>query len=90
MGVTVAADETAPPLRCRHRLPSPELAGYCDVVHPETGEVLKTAIQGLREGAQRHPDLRPCPRHKGSRGTWNWIYRTTCRKCPDAVREGEA
>ena len=71
------ADDTSPRLRCRHRLPSPELAGY-------------TTWEGLREAAERNPDLRPCPRQKGSRGTWNWIYRETCRKCPDAVREGEA
>lgn len=68
------AEEIAPRLRCRHRLPGPELAGY-------------RTWEGLREGARRSPDLRPCPRHKGSRVTWNWIYRETCRKCPDAVRE---
>lgn len=67
--------EDAPRLRCRHRLPSSELAGY-------------TTWDGLYEAARRSPDLRPCPRHKGSRGTWNWIYRETCRKCPDAVGEG--
>ena len=67
------ADDTSPRLRCRHRLPNPELTGY-------------TTWEGLREAAERHPDLRPCPRQLGSRGTWNWIYRETCRKCPDAVR----
>ena len=69
------ADDTSPRLRCRHRLTDPRLAGYL-------------SWEGLREGAERNPDLRPCPRQKGSRGTWNWIYRTTCRKCPDAVSEG--
>lgn len=66
--------EDAPRLRCRHRLPSPKLAGY-------------TTWEGLSKAATRSPDLRPCPRQKGSRGTWNWIYRETCRKCPDAVGE---
>lgn len=70
----MTTDTQAPILRCRHRLPSPELAGH-------------STWEGLREASLRSPDLRPCPRHKGSRGTWNWIYRETCRKCPDAVRE---
>lgn len=74
---------TAPiPIGCRRRLPSPELAGFVDVVDPETGEVLKSAVDALREAAARSPDLRPCPRRR-----WNWIYRTTCRKCPEAVWE---
>ena len=83
----MSTDADAPRLRCQHRLPSPALAGYCDIVDPQTGEVLKTAMAALREGAMRSPDLRPCPRQKGSRGTWNWILRETCRKCPDAVGE---
>ena len=66
--------EDAPRLRCRHRLPNPELAGYI-------------TWDGLRGAAERNRDLRPCPRQKGSRGTWTWIYRETCRKCPDAVEE---
>ncbi len=78
--------EQARHLRCRHRLTDPRLAGYCDQIDPETGEVLKSAWDALREAARRSPDLRPCPRFRGSRGTWNWIYRTTCLKCPDAVR----
>lgn len=73
--------------RCKYRLPSPETAGFCDVVNRQTGEVLKTGLEGLREAARRSPDLRPCPLHKGSRGTWNWIYRTACAKCPDAVKD---
>lgn len=74
-----------PELRCRHRLPNPETAGYCDRIDPETGEVLMSAWDALREAARRSPDLRPCPRCKGSRGTWNWIYRKDCAGCPDAV-----
>lgn len=72
-------------LRCRHRLPGPEAAGYCDRVDSETGEVIRSGWDALREAAKRHPELRPCPRHRGRRGTWNWIYRATCAKCPDAV-----
>ncbi|WP_165177508.1 hypothetical protein [Desulfovibrio sp. ZJ369] len=77
-------------MRCRHRLPNPETAGYCDRIDPETGEVLMSAWDALREAARRSPDLRPCPRQLGSRGTWNWIYRTTCEKCPDAVKKETA
>lgn len=58
--------------RCRHRLRRPEDAGH-------------TSWDALREAAAEHPDLRPCPRHLGSKGTWQWIYRSTCNHCPDAV-----
>lgn len=75
-------------LRCSIRLPSPEVAGCCDVVNWETGEVMKDAREVLLECAERWPHLRPCPRHKGSRGTWNWIERTSCETCSRAVREG--
>lgn len=62
---------------CRHRLPSPELAG-------------RKTWEQLREDAKRYPHLRPCPRCKGSRGTWNWIYRKDCAGCPDAVKKETA
>lgn len=77
-------------LCCRHRLPNPELAGYCDRIDPDTGEVLMSGWDALREAARRSPDLRPCPRCKGSRGTWNWIYRKDCARCPDAVKKETA
>lgn len=76
-------------LRCRHRLPSPEAAGYCDRLDQLTGEVV-SGWDALREAARRHPDVRPCPRHRGSRGTWNWIERMACARCPDAVEEDAA
>ena len=38
-------------IRCRHRLPSPELAGF-------------TTLEGLREAAAQYPHLRPCPRQR--------------------------
>lgn len=56
--------------RCRHRLPDPATAGY-------------TTLEALRAAAARSPDLRPCPRHTGSQGTWNWIERKHCQRCPD-------
>lgn len=37
-------------IRCRHRLPSPELAGF-------------TTLERLREAAARYPHLRPCPKY---------------------------
>lgn len=74
-------------LRCRHRLPRPELAGYCDLIDEETGEVVATAADTLKRAAVRYPHLRPCPRCRGSRGTWNWIDRKGCVGCPDAVRD---
>ena len=73
--------------RCKSRLLSPETAGFCDIVNPETGEVFKTGLESLREAALRSPHLRPCPKHKGSRGTWNWIERTWCEKCPAALKD---
>ncbi len=51
-----------PDIRCRHRLPSPELAGYCDIIEPDTGEVVSRGWDRLREAARRHPEIRPCPR----------------------------
>ena len=73
--------DTPDAIRCRHRLPSPEDAGFCDIVDPETGEVRVSAMDALKQAAAQHPDLRPCPHHK-----WHWIYRKTCAKCPDAVK----
>lgn len=72
-------------IRCRHRLPSPEVAGFCDVVNPETGEVVISAGDALKDAAARSPHMRPCPRCKGSQGTWNWTERRYCERCPDAV-----
>lgn len=40
-------------IHCRHRLPSPETAGFCDVTDAETGEV-RLALDSLQ---------RPCPIH---------------------------
>ena len=54
--------------RCRHALPSPELAGAA-------------SWELLKEWARRYPDLRPCPRQTGSKGTWNWVSRTLCERC---------
>ena len=36
-------------IRCRHRISSPEAAGF-------------TTPEGLREAAARYPHLRPCPK----------------------------
>ncbi len=73
-------------IRCRHRLPSPELAGYCDIIEPDTGEVVSRGWDRLREAARRHPEIRPCLRCKGKYGSWHWIERRYCMRCPDAVR----
>ena len=54
---------------CRHRLPSPELAG-------------RTTWEQLREDRKRYPHLRPC-----IKAGWNWIYRKSCEKCPEAIEE---
>ena len=64
-------------IRCKHRLPSPEVAGA------QTWDMLK-------KWAAQSPHLRPCPKHKGPLGTWNWIHRTKCEKCPDAVLDNKA
>ena len=37
-------------IRCRHRISSPEAAGF-------------TTPEGLREAAARYPHLRPCPKY---------------------------
>lgn len=60
-------------IRCKYRLPSPAVAGY-------------TTLEALKEHAAASPHLRPCPMHKGSKGTWDWTYRKYCEKCPNAVR----
>ena len=75
-----------PKARCRHRLPSPAVAGAGDIVDRETGEVLRLAVDVLRDWAAQWPHLRPCPRHKGSKGTWDWTYRNYCENCPEAIR----
>lgn len=54
-------------LDCRHRLPSPELAG-------------RMTWEKLREDRERYPHLRPC-----IKTGWNWIYRTSCEKCSEAI-----
>lgn len=56
--------------RCRHRLPNPETAGA-------------TTWEALKQAAAQHPHLRPCPLHKGSQGTWNWINKKACEQCPE-------
>jgi len=61
-------------IRCQHRLPGPEAAGY-------------VSVEKLREAAEQAPHLRPCPRHRGTYGSWNWIDRKHCAKCPHRVEE---
>lgn len=58
-------------LDCRHRLPSPELAG-------------RTTWEQLRKDREKYPHLRPCPRILGSRGTWQWVNRSACEVCREA------
>lgn len=60
--------------RCKYRLSNPETAGYA-------------TIEALKAAAVRSPELRPCPLHRGSHGTWNWIERTLCAKCENALQE---
>ena len=69
-----------PELRCRHRLPSPAVAGAGDIVDRETGEVLKLAVDVLREWAAQYPHLRPCPSVR-----WDWRDRKNCDGCAEAV-----
>ena len=59
-------------MRCKHKLPGPEVAGYA------TWDMLK-------EKAAEYPHMRPCPKRKDRSGGWNWIYRTVCEQCPDAA-----
>lgn len=54
--------------KCRIALPSPEAAGF-------------TTKERLLQAAKAYPHLRPCPRHKGAQGTWNWVSITLCEKC---------
>jgi hypothetical protein len=58
-------------VKCRFRLPNPEAAGYA-------------TLEKLKEAAGLYPHLRPCPRHKGENGTWDWVYRNRCDGCPEA------
>ena len=60
--------------RCRHRLPSPQVAGAVDVAT-------------LKAWAAKSPHLRPCILHKGERGTWNWIDRKECEGCGESIWE---
>ena len=62
-----------PEVRCCYRLPNPETAGCA-------------TMEKLKEAARLYPHLRPCPRHKGANGTWNWTYRKYCEGCPEAIR----
>lgn len=62
-----------PEIRCKYRLPSPAAAGC-------------TTLEVLKEQAAKYPHLRPCPKHAGENGSWNWTYRQYCERCPDAVR----
>ncbi len=70
-GNTDAMTPTTPTLVCRHRLPAPERAGCA-------------TLDALRARAKRYPHLRPCPRRKGARGSWQWIERARCATCPEA------
>lgn len=47
---------------------SPEEAGY-------------TTKDRLLKAAREYPELRPCPKHRGERGTMQWVYRESCKKC---------
>jgi hypothetical protein len=63
-------------VRCRTKLPGPEIAGFA------TWDV-------LRDAAEKYPDLRPCPKQRGSQGSWLWIEKKVCGKCTEAVRVGK-
>jgi hypothetical protein len=55
-------------------MPSP----CCPKTPEEAGHA---TVEGLMRAAAAHPNLRPCPRYRGSRGTMQWIYRSLCRTC---------
>jgi hypothetical protein len=64
-------------LRCKHRLPSPDIAGA------QTWDLLKG-------WSAQFPHLRPCPKRKDLSGGWNWIYKKLCEKCSAAERDAGA
>lgn len=41
-----------------------------------------TTWEALRLAAAAFPHLRPCPARLGSTGLPQYIYRSTCKKCP--------
>ena len=81
-----------PDIRCRHPFSwdKPELAG-CD------------SVDRLKEMAEQYPHLRPCwatqqrkyqdARKAGKNPaeseepTYDWVEKTSCRRCREAVRE---
>lgn len=65
---------TNPQSLCRHKLPDPEAAG---------AENRETILRW----AEQYPHLRPCPRCKGKRGTWNWVAVKKCGTCIERKRE---
>ncbi len=71
-------------LRCSHRLPSPEIAGRCDIIDRETGRMIKTGWELIKEDAAMYQHLRPCPQKK-----WNRVNRKRCEKCQEAVLDPE-
>lgn len=56
------------------------MASPCAPQTPQ--EAGHATLESLLKAAKAHPDLRPCPKYRGSHGTMNWIYRTTCDTCP--------
>ncbi|MFI3272336.1 MAG: hypothetical protein R3Y11_09600 [Pseudomonadota bacterium] len=56
-------------------MPSPEAVGF-------------TTKAGLLAAAKRSPHLRPCPKHRGTFGTWNWVYVTLCDRCKNKIEDG--
>ena len=60
-------------IKCRLDFDARRDIGLCDIIDPETGEVLKTAEEALIEGCREHPDLRPCSK-RGPDGKPNrWV-----------------
>ncbi|WCB45184.1 hypothetical protein [Nitratidesulfovibrio vulgaris] len=56
-------------------MPSP----CCPSTPEEAGAI---TVEHLKRLARQYPHLRPCPRHRGSRGTMQWIDRKACASCP--------
>ena len=84
-------------IKCRLGFDPHKDIGILDRIDPDTGEVLKTAMEITKEECEKHPDLRPCAKRDRNGIPNRWVEKRRgcilnggkrrCEQCVEVIEE---